>query len=89
MHRLVMVLLAAVILAGLGFLFLGVCADGGAMASAYRTCECRGVEWEMYDRTAADGPRRTLCIGLRRSTTCYRSRGGPEVPCADRPGPSP
>ena len=29
-----------------------------------------------YDRTAADGPRRTRCLGRVGSTTCYRSRGG-------------
>lgn len=71
-----------VLLAGIGFLFIQVCADGGAMASAYRTCMCRGLEWEVYDRTAADGPRRTMCLGLVRSRTCFQSRGGPEVPCA-------
>ena len=58
-----------------------VCADGGAMAAAYQTCECRGCEWMLYDRTPADGPRRTLCLGLVRSWTCYQSRGGPPVAC--------
>jgi hypothetical protein len=57
------------------------CADGGAMSARYRTCECRGIEWVQYDRTAADGPRRTLCLGLVGSTTCYRSRGGEVTPC--------
>lgn len=66
---------------GLGWLLVSVCADGGAMAGRYRTCECLGVEWLQYDRTAADGPRRTICFGLVTSTTCYRSRGGDIVPC--------
>ena len=66
-----------VLLLGLGLFLIRVCADGGAMGSAYRTCECRGVEWQLYDRTAADGPRRTLCFGIVRSRTCFRFREGP------------
>ena len=68
---------ATLVLAG-----VHLCADGGAMAGAYRTCDCRGWEWALYDRTEADGPRRTLCLGFIRSRTCYQSRGGPVVPCA-------
>ena len=66
----------------LGFVFIHVCADGGAMASGYRTCDCRGIEWEAYDRTPADGPRRTVCFGIIRSRTCYQFRSGPEVSCS-------
>ena len=54
------------------------------MASAYRTCECRGLELQLYDRAAADGPRRTLCIGYLQSRTCYQFRTGPTVPCTGR-----
>ena len=68
----------------LGLIFINVCADGGAMAGAYRTCECRGFEWEQYDRAPSDGPRRTLCVGYLQSRTCHQSRGGPVVPCAMR-----
>jgi hypothetical protein len=57
-----------------------VAIDGGAMASAYRTCECRGLEWQLYDRTAADGPRRSICFGWV-SWTCHAFRTGPIVPC--------
>jgi hypothetical protein len=71
----------AVVVFGLGVLLVRRCADGGAMGSGYRTCECRGIEWVQYDRTAADGPRRTLCLGLVASATCYRSRGGVVVAC--------
>jgi hypothetical protein len=78
-----MVILVALLVAG-GFSFVRVCADGGAMASAYRTCECRGLEWPLYDRTAADGPRRTLCIGYLQSRTCYQFRTGPVVACSDQ-----
>lgn len=63
----------------LGFLFLHVCADGGAMASAYRTCHCRGTEWELYDRTPADGPRRTVCLGSFAPGRATSS--GPDLKC--------
>jgi hypothetical protein len=72
-----------VLLVAAGFAFIQVCADGGAMAAAYRTCECRGLEWQIYDRTAADGARRTLCLGYLRSRTCYQFRTGPVVACPD------
>jgi len=66
---------------GLAMLLIGVCADGGAMGAAYQRCGCFGVEWQVYDRTSADGPRRTLCFGVRRSRTCYQFMEGPSVPC--------
>ena len=72
----------AIVVLRLGLLLLiHPCADGGAMASAYLACECRGIEWVQYDRTAADGPRRTICFGVMASTTCYRSRGGDVIAC--------
>lgn len=74
---------AVILLVGLGVAAIHVCADGGGMAAAYRSCECRGLEWQLYDRTAADGPRRTLCIGWVRSRTCYQFRDGPIVACRD------
>jgi hypothetical protein len=69
------------LLLGLGLLFIRVCADGGAMGSAYRTCDCAGIEWQLYDRIAADGPRRTLCFGSVRSRSCFQSRDGPSIAC--------
>jgi hypothetical protein len=74
-------LLALVVLLGAGFVLVNRCADGGAMGARYRTCECRGTEWVQYDRTAADGSRRTLCLGVISSTACYRSRGGDLSSC--------
>ena len=71
----------ALLILGLGLATIRICADGGAMAAAYRTCECRGLEWQLYDQTAADGPRRTLCLGWIRSRTCYEFRTGPSVVC--------
>jgi hypothetical protein len=73
--------LVAAVLLGAWLLLVRRCADGGAMASRYQSCDCRGIEWVWYDRTAADGPRRTICLGLVASTTCQRSRGGEVVPC--------
>ena len=80
--RLLLLTFFASVLLGLGLGLVRVCADGGAMGGAYRTCECRGREWQVFDRTAADGPRRTVCLGLVRSRRCYQSRAGPEVTCA-------
>lgn len=77
---LVSVLLSSLLL-GVGLLLVNVCADGGAMGAAYRTCECRGLEWQVYDRTAADGPRRTICPGHVARVTCHQNRDGAEVPC--------
>ncbi len=73
--------LVVCVVAGLALALIHVCADGGAMAAAYRTCDCRGIEWQLYDRTAADGPRRTLCFGWVQARTCYQFRGGPTVSC--------
>lgn len=74
------VLAAAAVLA---LLLVHVCADGGAMGAAYRTCDCRGLEWELYDRMPADGPRRTLCLGFVVSTTCHQFRDGPVTACVE------
>ncbi len=65
-----------------GFLLIHLCADGGAMAGEYRSCRCRGIEWVLYDATAADGPRRTACFGWVSKRTCYQYRDGPELPCS-------
>jgi hypothetical protein len=80
-RRAVVLVLLVPILLGLWVFLIGICADGGAMGAAYRTCGCLGLEWQVYDRTSADGPRRTLCVGVRRSRTCYQFREGPRVAC--------
>ena len=55
-----MILAACVGMVGLGCLLLiNECASGGAMAGVYQDCQCRGYEVEMFDRTEADGPRKT------------------------------
>lgn len=77
-----MLLMGSVLVVGLALAAIRICADGGAMAGAYRTCECRGLEWQLYDQTAADGPRRTLCLGWVQSWTCHEFRTGPVVACS-------
>lgn len=59
------------------------CAAGGAMGGWYMECSCRGAEYTDYDHTAADGPLRTICLGVVTKRTCYRGRGGPEMLCAE------
>jgi hypothetical protein len=74
-------LLIVLFLLALGLLFNGECSYGGGMAAAYKVCECLGIEWELYDQTAADGPRKTICTGIVQSTECHRYIGGPRVAC--------
>jgi len=74
-------LLILAALAMSGFLLLRECASGGAMAAPYTTCNCIGIEWELYDHRPADGPRKTICIGVVESTTCYRYTDGPIGEC--------
>ncbi len=81
MKKMRTVLMLAAVVALAASVLVSVCADGGSMGGRYRTCGCLGLEWELYDRTPADGPRRTLCLGLVRSRTCYRTTGGPVVEC--------
>jgi hypothetical protein len=72
-------ILAVVLLSA--FLLIHECAYGGGMGAKYTACDCRGIEWVLYDQTPADGPRKTMCLGMVRSSTCYRSMGGPQIPC--------
>ena len=79
--KIVLPFLIVLILIAFGFLFVGECAYGGGMGAAYRSCDCLGIEWVLYDGTAADGPRKTICIGIVRSTDCYLYIGGQRVEC--------
>jgi hypothetical protein len=74
----------AVLAGTLALLLVRTCADGGNMGARDQTCECLGREWLLYDARPADGPRRTICIGIIRSWTCYRMTGGPVVDCKSR-----
>jgi hypothetical protein len=69
------------ILALMSVLFINECSFTAGMGSAYKTCDCAGIEWLQYDRTPADGPRRTVCLGIVRSVDCYRNMGGLAVAC--------
>jgi hypothetical protein len=77
------VLLIVLAVAGIVAATVRVCADGGGMAAPYRTCTCRGIEWQLYDRTPVDGPRRTLRLGWVETRTCYLFQGAPEVACGE------
>ena len=79
--RIVMLLLVVLVLMASGLLLINECAYGGGMGAAYKSCDCFGREWQLYDQTAADGPRQTVCIGVVQSTTCYRDMGGPRIEC--------
>jgi ABC-type transporter Mla maintaining outer membrane lipid asymmetry permease subunit MlaE len=63
------------------YLLVGECTFGGNMGARYMTCECLGVEAELYDGRPADGPHKTVCLGLVRSRTCYQMTDGPVVEC--------
>ena len=74
-------ILVILTLTALTLLFVNECTYGGGMGAAYRSCDCAGIEWEQYDRTAADGPQRTICFGIVQSTTCYSFIDGPIEEC--------
>jgi hypothetical protein len=82
LKNIAMLLLIGLILLALGFQFSGECSYGGGMGAAYRSCDCLGIEWELYDQTPADGPVKSICIGVVQSTQCYQFVGGPEVDCS-------
>jgi hypothetical protein len=74
--------LLIVIAGGLAaMLLVRECAFGGGMGGRDRTCRCAGLEWTLYDRRPADGPRQSLCVGVVLSTTRYRMSGGPIIDC--------
>jgi len=82
-HRLFAAIAAfAVLLVAAWLLLYHECASGGAMAGAYRTCNCAGFEWLISDQIANDGPRRTVCLGWVTSRMCLRHRGGPQIKCS-------
>lgn len=75
------ILLGVAAMIAAGFLLIRECAYGGGMAAMYKTCECLGIEWELYDARPADGPRKTICLGIIQSRTCYRFDAGPVIEC--------
>lgn len=79
--RIVIPLLIILVLIVLGFLFVNECFYWAGMGASAKSCDCSGLEWELYDQTAADGPRKTVCIGIIQATTCYSYMDGPEVEC--------
>lgn len=80
-YRLAVFVIGMLMLVVAGLVLVNTCAEGGAMAATYRTCQCRGIEWKVYDRTAVDGRKRSICFGIVESRTCYLFIGGPEITC--------
>ena len=79
--KIVLPLLIVLLLIVLGLLLVNECFYWAGMGAAYKSCDCLGIEQELYDQTAADGPRKTVCLGIVRSTQCYQSMGGPGIEC--------
>lgn len=79
--KIVLPFLIVLVLIALGLLLVNECFYWAGMGAAYKSCDCLGIERELYDHTAADGPRKTVCIGIVRSTQCYQSIGGPDIDC--------
>ena len=79
--KIVIPLLIVLLLIALGLLLVNECFYWAGMGAAYKSCDCVGIEQELYDQTAADGPRKTVCIGIVRSTQCYQYIGGPSIEC--------
>jgi hypothetical protein len=79
--RIVIPLSIVLILVALGWLLIHECYYWAGMGAPYRSCDCSGIEWELYDQTAADGPRETVCIGVVQAATCYSYVGGPSIAC--------
>ena len=83
-YRHVLLAMFGVVAIALGFfVFTNECAYGGGMGGEYKDCQCLGSELQLFDQTAADGPRKTICIGLITETTCYEFLGGPEQVCKE------
>jgi hypothetical protein len=79
--KIILPLVVVLLLIALGLLFVNECFYWAGMGAAYKSCDCLGSEQELYDQTAADGPRKTVCIGLVRSTQCYQYMDGPGIEC--------
>jgi len=76
--KLLLIILIPVIL---GLLLIHECSFFEGMGAKATSCDCAGREWLLYDRTASDGPRKTIYIGIVRATECYQYFGGPTEEC--------
>ena len=79
--KLIIVLLIFSISLFLGRGLIGECSSGGGMGAAYRSCECLGREWLLYDRTPSDGQIKSLCFGIITATVCHQYIDGPVEEC--------
>jgi hypothetical protein len=85
--RLAALLVAAILIALLlGFLFVHDCSSVGGMGWSVVVCDCAGYEWLLYDRTEADGPKRSLCFGRLEDRQCFQYVDGPRIDCSELEG---
>ena len=82
-RKLLWVVVILVILVGIGVILVNECSYFGGMGASMTACSCSGSEVLLYDRTASDGPRKTICLGIVRSVDCYQGPGGPLIACAE------
>ena len=82
-RKVVWVVVILVILIGIGAILVNECSYFGGMGASMTACTCSGRELLLYDRTANDGPRKTICLGIVRSVDCYQGPGGPRIVCLD------
>lgn len=83
--QVVTALAASLVILLIASMFYRECGYGGGMPGWYRDCDCKGIERVDYDQTAADGKRRTICLGVVTARTCHRYQYGPAVPCHSLP----
>lgn len=81
-RKLLSLLILIALLIVLGFLLVNECFYWAEMGAAYKTCDCVGIERELYDPTAVDGPRKTVCIGIVQSPKCYKYIDGHITECS-------
>lgn len=83
-RRIAWVIAAIGLLLGLGFLAINECSYYAGMGASMKACTCTGREILVYDRTASDGPRKTICVGIVRTFECFQGPGGASIPCPER-----
>lgn len=44
-----------------------------------RSCDCKGIEWVLFDKLSVDGDRKSICIGFVESSECYEYENNERV----------
>ena len=79
--KIITALLIVLLVVASGLLLVKECSYWAGMGATYKSCDCLGIERELYDQTASDGPRKTVCLGIVQSSQCYQYPGGPRIEC--------